>query len=235
MASTTSPWALSRPSTGPRPSKVPLPPSQALASAHPSASTGLRAPGHLRPSITPREGGGREPQEAAASPSQVPIPVSIITVPPPLPSLVPPPPPPASSSAPYSRTTPRASAVPGPAIDPPRPAVIPEGDVIPSATPTTPTTGGSLRAHPHTPASAPVPALVVVPGVGGGGGGGSLVRTVYRDPEDRRRAQLQTAYGTLAPAERAGQDAWATRKADEFAPCPFNFSWERDGHYPGVS
>lgn len=58
---------------------------------------------------------------------------------------------------------------------------------------------------------------------------------MYRNPEDLRRAQLQTTYKTLTPAERAEQDAWAKRKADEFAPCPFNFAWERDDYYPGVS
>ncbi|EMR64870.1 hypothetical protein UCREL1_8162 [Eutypa lata UCREL1] len=67
----------------------------------------------------------------------------------------------------------------------------------------------------------------------GAGAGGPTLKSVYRNPEDLRRAQMQTTYNTLTPAERADQDAWATHKADEFAPCPFNFAWERDDHYPG--
>ncbi|KAK7749402.1 hypothetical protein SLS62_008146 [Diatrype stigma] len=273
--STTSPRAPSRPSIAPGPSKVPLPPSQALTSVHPSASTRPRAPGQLRP-VTSREGGGREPQDAAVSPSQVPIPVSIITVSQPLPSRRPPPPIP--SLAPYAQTisrsstevsdqvnsmvsraataaaaaaaapratvaaTSRASAVPGPTIILSRPSAIPEGAVVPSATTTI--TGGSHRSHPHrhphTPASAataPFPTTAATAAMTttilDPSNPSLSLRSAYRDPEDLRRALLQTKYGTLAPAERAGQDAWATRKADQFAPCPFNFSWERDGDYPG--
>ncbi|KAI1632066.1 hypothetical protein F4809DRAFT_656991 [Biscogniauxia mediterranea] len=60
-------------------------------------------------------------------------------------------------------------------------------------------------------------------------------RSVYSDPEDLRRASLQSSYATLTPAERASQDAWATRKASEFAPCPYDFAWVRHGVLPGYA
>ena len=82
----------------------------------------------------------------------------------------------------------------------------------------------------------PVPSAI---GAGGGsrmpGPGPGGLRSAYRDPEDLRRAQLQTEYGRLSGAERAEQDVWATRKADEFAPCPYNYAWVRAAGYPGVS
>ncbi|KAI1489309.1 hypothetical protein F5X96DRAFT_684126 [Biscogniauxia mediterranea] len=76
----------------------------------------------------------------------------------------------------------------------------------------------SAAALPRTP-TAPAPAL----------------RSVYNDPEDLRRASLQSSYATLTPAERASQDAWATRKASEFAPCPYDFAWVRHGMLPGYA
>ncbi|KAI0598006.1 hypothetical protein F4775DRAFT_592759 [Biscogniauxia sp. FL1348] len=61
------------------------------------------------------------------------------------------------------------------------------------------------------------------------------LRSVYNDPEDVRRASLQSSYATLTPVERASQDAWATRKASEFAPCPYDFAWVRHGLMPGYA
>lgn len=79
---------------------------------------------------------------------------------------------------------------------------------------------------PRSRLSSPLSTTTAVPPPLPSSNGGGL-RSVYRAPEDLRRAALQSAYKTLAPAERVAQDAWATRKADEFAPCPFNFPWER--------
>ncbi|KAI5924260.1 hypothetical protein F4810DRAFT_709597 [Camillea tinctor] len=63
----------------------------------------------------------------------------------------------------------------------------------------------------------------------------SGLRSVYSDPEDLRRASMQSSYATLAPAERASQDEWATRKASEFAPCPYDFAWKRHHSKPGYA
>lgn len=59
--------------------------------------------------------------------------------------------------------------------------------------------------------------------------------SVYVDPEDVRRATMQTQYATLSGVERAAQDKWAMKKADDFAPCPAGFPWHRyyDPLFPG--
>lgn len=251
------------PSTAAHPSKVPLPPTQAPMSARPSASTGSQVPSRMPsivprievvspsqvpipasvvplPSLTPSAAAARLPSKTPL-PSRVPASVRPPTITPSsrIPgqghsvasSAVPrvstyasfrgPPP----SLPAITETTPsshRASAAPGPAVSSSSsssyflsPSVIPR-EVATAATFAT-----------AIPPSSTIPA--------GAGAGGPTLKSVYRNPEDLRRAQMQTTYNTLTPAERADQDAWATHKADEFAPCPFNFAWERDDHYPGVS
>ncbi|RYO99280.1 hypothetical protein DL764_006850 [Monosporascus ibericus] len=82
------------------------------------------------------------------------------------------------------------------------------------------------NAQPHRPPRPPAPTPTLTPSAAPDGS--PSFRSVYRDVEDRRRAALQTAYATLAPGGVA-QDAWAARKAGEFAPCPYNLPWLRDG------
>ncbi|RYP59806.1 hypothetical protein DL769_008388 [Monosporascus sp. CRB-8-3] len=60
-------------------------------------------------------------------------------------------------------------------------------------------------------------------GIRGLGAHGARQRQRCADCHPLRRAEPQ----------RAAQDAWATRKADEFASCPYGFPWLRDDKRPG--
>ncbi|RYO84636.1 hypothetical protein DL766_005644 [Monosporascus sp. MC13-8B] len=192
-------------SAAPLPSKAQLR-SHAPTSAHPSKYPSSRAPGQLTP-VT----------EVTSSPSKVPLPYSVPAAAPltsnvPLPS-------PAPTSARPPTISPRSRA-PSP---PQRPSAVPAPAAPPSPAPSAHAVSGSAGPASATPAAVPSAPP----------GGNPSIVSAYRDVEDRRRAVLQTAYATLAPGERAAQDAWATRKADELAPCPYNFPWLRDDECPG--
>ena len=99
--------------------------------------------------------------------------------------------------------------------------------------------GGRSSALPASAKPGPAaPGAVSASKVGGkssAGGSSVAIKSAYRDPEDLRRAQRQTEYSQLSEAEQAEQDVWAKQKADEFAPCPYGFLWEREPVHPGVS
>ncbi|RYP54156.1 hypothetical protein DL770_010967 [Monosporascus sp. CRB-9-2] len=199
-------------STAPLPSRSRLP-NHVSTSVHPSKYTSSRAPGQLTPV-----------PEVTSSSSKVPL----TTPTSPLPSFVPAAAPlasraPLASHAPtsaYPPTIPPGSRAPGPSQ---RPSAVP----IPAAPPSSAPSGCADSASTARAGATPTVAPSAAPG------GNPSFRSVYRDAEDRRRAALQTAYATLAPGERAAQDAWAAHKADEFAPCPYSFPWLRDGQCPG--
>ncbi|KAI1337525.1 hypothetical protein F5Y15DRAFT_417992 [Xylariaceae sp. FL0016] len=119
----------------------------------------------------------------------------------------------------------------------------------PSKTPSRPPSLAPSHAPSRAPSKAPgrLPTrLIPVPEAGVGdvppappsvlpGSSSSIapLRSVYQDPEDLRRAQLQSTYSTLTPAQRAEQDVWAKGKADKFAPCPMGYAWERHPSHAG--
>ncbi|KAI1498499.1 hypothetical protein F5X99DRAFT_431721 [Biscogniauxia marginata] len=139
-----------------------------------------------------------------------------------------------SSTAVLSRTPSRApSAIPASSAGTSRTrpdglSTVPEDDdnnerVLLSAVIPASSTG---RPDTSLPPPTPLPPPSALPAA-------STLRSAYNDLEDVRRASLQSSYATLAPRERAEQDIWAKRKATEFAPCPFNFPWDRHETRPG--
>ncbi|KAK7954035.1 hypothetical protein PG996_014921 [Apiospora saccharicola] len=56
---------------------------------------------------------------------------------------------------------------------------------------------------------------------------GMPIASKYTSQADIAAATRQANYSTLGEEERRKQDKWAKQKADEFAPCPMNFMWER--------
>lgn len=56
---------------------------------------------------------------------------------------------------------------------------------------------------------------------------GVPIASKYTSQADIAAATRQANYSTLGEEERRRQDRWAKAKADQFAPCPMNYMWER--------
>lgn len=56
---------------------------------------------------------------------------------------------------------------------------------------------------------------------------GVPIATKYTSQADIAAATRQANYSTLGEEERRKQDKWAKGKADQFAPCPMSYMWER--------